>query len=559
MKKTMISEKSNSKSKTIHVKSETKKDTKSDKTDTKKDKSSNTKSNNIVKSTKKEDKLNDKDLVKSMTTIRKCIENPNIKIIPIDHINVSINDTTFNINNTNKILNKANPNEEVKIYINEVKEYSNKKVFLNQVEMQLCVATRMKDIKKVKLLLEKGAKVNYNYFPSYEEGEESKNISEYVLNIAIEEYKDKIPVNPDLVEILLKAGADVYSKSISVSQKKLTNAFQRVAYLALAYPKRENYQVLKLFIKNGADAYITKFRNEATPEKDNLYSIVNYPLIVLSDFTKKNLEFLKILLEAGVNPNTYDEITYQIENTLTKEKFDCKESLTTLFCICNQDISFHKHKPNFNQFLYQMVILLLKYKVDVNMWNYIEKYSYDFIEHEDNEYKFRFAKMNALHAALLNENIELCFLLSKAGVKRESIEYDEKVIKFEQLLDRKFRIDWGKDSPDPTEEQEKEIIMKETDEEKRKILTQEIIKKNIEDKEKEQICQFNIKTVCLKSATTITWSKEFHKYLPKNLKQTIFTFLLCLKRKVNSISLRKENQYQIFNYLMAFHPIEELY
>jgi len=198
------------------------------------------------------------------------------------------------------------------------------------------------------------------------------------------------------------------------------------------------------------------------------------------------------------------------------------------------------------------------------MENYIETYTNDFILHEDNEYMYRVIKMNALHSALLNENIELCFLLSKAGAKKESLEDSGKTIKFEQLLDRKFRIKWRKDEgPDLlSKEQEKEYeeaYMREQDEKKINVMRQEVIKKNIEEKTKQQIGSFNIMTQCLRSATTISRSKAFHKYLPQSLKQTIFTLLLCLKRKKDDMSVRKENLYQIFDYLMVFHPIEDLY
>ena len=82
---------------------------------------------------------------------------------------------------------------------------------------------------------------------------------------------------------------------IQIHQVALTyvNAFQRVAYIALYQPTPEKYQVLKLFVKYGADASKTKFRYFHNNSKDNIYSIMNFPIFEAFKFDKNELPYLK--------------------------------------------------------------------------------------------------------------------------------------------------------------------------------------------------------------------------------------------------------------------------
>ena len=171
--------------------------------------------------------------------------------------------------------------------------------------MELREAIITKDIIQVKALIENGARVDCNYIEKCTWYTNSKKC----LNIASEFN------NPELVEILLKAGADVYSEKYFGFAPQL-NVFQDIAFEALYSPTPEKYKILSLFIKYGADVYKTKF---PTYNSNNNYSIVTYPIISkLSVLSENVFTYFKTLVEAGINVNTYFELKDQKKDKMKK-------------------------------------------------------------------------------------------------------------------------------------------------------------------------------------------------------------------------------------------------
>lgn len=139
-------------------------------------------------------------------------------------------------------------------------------------------------IQKVERLLKRGANANAAY--------KYQGITERKKRVI----SQAIPYFPEIVELLLRAGADPNSPAYEASVTKASILFQAI--------QKNNVRIVTSLLRYGADPnFITE-----PPEQTPLFDAI----------TKGNPEIIRLLLQAGANPN-WETNMRQITNTSNRQ------------------------------------------------------------------------------------------------------------------------------------------------------------------------------------------------------------------------------------------------